>query len=347
MPEPQPGSALCLSGGGFRALHWHLGSLRVLNARGLLPRLAAISGVSAGSICAAWLGLRWPRLRFDAAGVAGNLEEEVIAPLRALAQLRIGVAAVASTLLPPLGAGNRLLARELDAALWRGARLGDLPARPRILLNAVDLDTAEAVRFGAAGLDHALWGAHPAAGVSLSQAVAASCAFTPFTAPAIVRLDPAAWGGAPGPARLLLADGVLQDNMGLDAIWDYATLLVSDSSLPRKLPSPVRPGWHSVLVHAQRVQFQFAREVRLARLRDAFAAGGRAGAYWGLRGALAAGGREAAPEAVPGTEALPQLLRTPGYLLRLPEPTQRGLEACGAALCAAALDLRTATTDGA
>jgi NTE family protein len=250
---------------------------------------------------------------------------------------------VAATLLPPLGQGNRLLARELDAAFWHGARLGDLPRQPRILLNAVDLDTAETVQFSAAGLDHRQWGRHRAAALPLTAAVAASCAFTPFTAPAVLRIAPADWLPVGGPAQLLLADGVLQDNMGLDAIWDYATLLVSDSSLPRKLPSPMRPGWHSIFVHAQRTQFQFAHRLRLARLREVLASGQRSGCYWGLSGAFrhepgAAGELyDADPARIPGCEALPSLLRTPGYLLRLPLPIQHGLEHCAQALAGSVL----------
>lgn len=37
------GTALCLSGGGYRAMLFHLGSLWRLNDAGLLPRLSRIS----------------------------------------------------------------------------------------------------------------------------------------------------------------------------------------------------------------------------------------------------------------------------------------------------------------
>jgi hypothetical protein len=282
-------------------------------------------------------------LQFDGAGVAQNLEASVIRPLQALAQQRIGIGAVAATLLPVLGYGNRLLAQEMDRVLWHGARLADLSELPRIVFNSVDLDTAESVQFDATGVTHSLYGRHAAPDLTVSAAVAASCAFTPFTAPAILATTPDQWeGGAlPGPGRLLLVDGVLQDNLGLDPIWHAPVLFISDSSLPRKLASPVRAHWHSILVHAQRVQFHFAREQRLARLREAWLNGRQCGAYWGLSEILwrGAGGRLGIRQAseVPGCDALPQLLSTPGYLLRLNDSVQQGLEQCGERLGNAAL----------
>src|SRR5215510_3743053 len=64
-PQPQPGMALCLSGGGYRAMMFHVGALWRLNEVGLLGKLARISSVSGGSIAAGYLGLRWNDLAFD------------------------------------------------------------------------------------------------------------------------------------------------------------------------------------------------------------------------------------------------------------------------------------------
>src|ERR1041385_3830739 len=55
------GTALCLSGGGFRATLFHLGALRRLNETGVLARLDTITSVSGGSIMAAALATRAPR----------------------------------------------------------------------------------------------------------------------------------------------------------------------------------------------------------------------------------------------------------------------------------------------
>src|SRR5208282_640505 len=57
-PLLEPGTALCLSGGGYRAMLFHLGSLWRLNEAGLLRKLNRISSVSGGSITAGMLGLQ-------------------------------------------------------------------------------------------------------------------------------------------------------------------------------------------------------------------------------------------------------------------------------------------------
>jgi len=58
---PQEGIALCLSGGGYRAMLFHVGALIRLNELAYLPKLARISSVSGGSITAGMLGLKWNR----------------------------------------------------------------------------------------------------------------------------------------------------------------------------------------------------------------------------------------------------------------------------------------------
>src|SRR6516165_5981015 len=88
---PQDGTALCLSGGGYRAMLFHLGALWRLNELGILPTLARISSVSGGSIAAGLLGLKWSRLHFDANRVAARFPAEVVAPIRALASTTIDV----------------------------------------------------------------------------------------------------------------------------------------------------------------------------------------------------------------------------------------------------------------
>lgn len=66
----EPGIALCLSGGGYRAMLFHLGALWRLNEWGYLKRLDRISSVSGGSITAGLLGFKWSKLAFDISGVA-------------------------------------------------------------------------------------------------------------------------------------------------------------------------------------------------------------------------------------------------------------------------------------
>src|SRR5262245_37333716 len=105
----QPATGLCLSGGGYRAMLFHVGSLWRLNECGLLPRLDFISSVSGGSITAARLGLAWPRLGFGANGVGAAFVAEVVDPVRELASHTIDVGAIVPSLVG-FSAGNRVAA---------------------------------------------------------------------------------------------------------------------------------------------------------------------------------------------------------------------------------------------
>src|SRR6266446_4769699 len=87
--KPQDGTGLCLSGGGYRAMLFHLGALWRLNELGYLPKLARISSVSGGSITAGVLGMNWKHLDFDRTGVSPNFIEVVVAPIRRLASVTI------------------------------------------------------------------------------------------------------------------------------------------------------------------------------------------------------------------------------------------------------------------
>src|SRR5713226_3113267 len=62
--DPTTGIGLCLSGGGYRAMLFHLGALWRLNEFGMLSKLDRISSVSGGSITAGVLGMNWSQLAF-------------------------------------------------------------------------------------------------------------------------------------------------------------------------------------------------------------------------------------------------------------------------------------------
>jgi hypothetical protein len=93
MSTRDPGIGLALSGGGYRATLFNLGSLWRLNDAGLLPKLARVTSVSGGSITAGVLALAWKDLAFDARGRAGNFGARVAAPLRAFCKQGVDLAA--------------------------------------------------------------------------------------------------------------------------------------------------------------------------------------------------------------------------------------------------------------
>ena len=74
--KPESGLGLCLSGGGYRAMLFHVGALWRLNELGYLPQLKRISSVSGGSITAGVLGhaLGQARVRRTGRRIAGRGE---------------------------------------------------------------------------------------------------------------------------------------------------------------------------------------------------------------------------------------------------------------------------------
>src|ERR1700750_1729345 len=90
--QQEDGVALSLSGAAYRAMVFHIGALWRLNEVGLLGRLKRISSVSGGSITAAYLGMLWNRLEFDA-GRSANFKLFVDG-MQAMADTSVDIGAV-------------------------------------------------------------------------------------------------------------------------------------------------------------------------------------------------------------------------------------------------------------
>jgi len=104
---PAAGTGLCLSGGGYRAMLFHLGALWRLNELRQLQRVARVSSVSGGSITAGVLALAWDDLAFEN-GRATNFVGAVVEPVRRLAGRTIDVPAILLGMLLPGSSGNRI-----------------------------------------------------------------------------------------------------------------------------------------------------------------------------------------------------------------------------------------------
>ena len=138
--QPQDGTALCLSGGGYRAMLFHLGSLWRLNELGQLPTLDRISSVSGGSTVAAPLGLAWSNLDFDATGVARAFVPQVVEPVRGMAAQTIDVPSILTGLLTWGSISDRITAA-YRTHLFGASTLQNLPARPRFIINSTSVQS--------------------------------------------------------------------------------------------------------------------------------------------------------------------------------------------------------------
>src|ERR1700709_2748366 len=119
----EDGVTLSLSGGGYRAMMFHVGALVRLNEVGLLGKLTRISSVSGGSITAAFLGLLWDRLQFNN-GKAADLGPFVDG-MRAMATTTVDVGAVIGSVFLPGTISDRV-AQAYDDVVFKGAKLRDL-----------------------------------------------------------------------------------------------------------------------------------------------------------------------------------------------------------------------------
>ena len=178
--SPQEGVALCLSGGGYRAMLFHVGVLWRLNEMGWLPKLDRVSSVSGGSITAGVLGLHWDSLTFTAKGVATDFEMQLVRPIRAVADKTIDLRAGLAGILTPGRSVAEMVARAYRKDLFADATLQDLPDEPRFVVNATNLQTGALWRFSKPYMADYTIGMIPNPTVELAIAVAASSAFPPY-----------------------------------------------------------------------------------------------------------------------------------------------------------------------
>jgi NTE family protein len=291
----RPGIALCLSGGGYRAMVFHLGVFMRLNEAGLLPKLARISSVSGGSIAAGMLGLRWKRLTFQN-DVATNLIDEVINPVRSLAGTTIDAESVIGGIFLP-GTISERIAEEYRKHLFGEATLQDLPddaEGPRFVINATNVQSGALWRFSKPYMADYLVGMVKNPTVKLAVAVAASSAFPPVLSPARLKLHPSDFVVDPNcplqrepfTTDVVLSDGGVYDNLGLETAWkSYQTILVSDAGGKMSAEAEPKTDWAR---HAYRVMDVVDNQVRSLRKRQLIEAyinpnDGHDGTYWGIR----------------------------------------------------------------
>jgi predicted acylesterase/phospholipase RssA len=106
--QREVGTGICLSGGGYRAMLFHVGVLWRLYEAGRLKLLKRISSVSGGSISSAVLALAWPRLSFDPAKLEADFVPQFVEPLRKLAGHTLDANAVLGGIFLPGTIANHL-----------------------------------------------------------------------------------------------------------------------------------------------------------------------------------------------------------------------------------------------
>jgi|RhiMetdeSRZDD1v2_1073273.scaffolds.fasta_scaffold29272_7 NTE family protein len=293
--NPEPGIALCFSGGGYRAMLFHLGALWRLNEWGYLPKLTRISSVSGGSITAGVLGFKWEKLAFDANGVGRRFDVEVVQPIRALAGRTIDEGSILGGVFLPGSIADKV-ADAYRKHLFGNATLQDLPADPpRFVINATNVQSGALWRFSRPFMADYRVGMIHNPTIEMAVAVAASSAFPPVLSPLKLELNATDYQPPSGQRSedlhfgryltdVVLTDGGVYDNLGLETAWKrYQTILVSDGGGKLAAQEEPKSDWAR---HALRVNELIDNQVRSLRKRliiQSFIDKTRSGTYWGIR----------------------------------------------------------------
>ena len=252
-------TGLALSGGGFRATLFSLGSLIRLNELGLLRKIDTITSVSGGAITAGYLAYKWSVLKFDSSGKATNFDNEVVYPLIEFCNQTIDYPSVFKGLLSVRSTIGDVISQKYDQHLFNHVLLKEISEDndpPEFIFYGTNYDTGVSVQITKEYLRDYRIGKATNHNISLSQAVGISSAFPPFFSP--IELDGSMWKWEPTKysdlfeelsirEKLILCDGGLYDNLGIEKLWKtgvyqtYHTVFVCDSGAPLDTPYRYSP----------------------------------------------------------------------------------------------------------
>lgn len=165
--------ALALSGGGARAASFSYGALLQLrdmkgsDGKRLIDRVALVTAVSGGAITATYFG------QHGADGLDGFRAAALDKDWQSTLNTSFAAPNNWARLLQGGLNGPDHLAEWLDREIFKGAKMRDLPSRPRIIVNATDLYTGAPFAFAAPYFQAVC---SDLSGVRLADAVAASMA---------------------------------------------------------------------------------------------------------------------------------------------------------------------------
>jgi NTE family protein len=257
-----------------------------MNELGWLSRIDRFSGVSGGSIALGALAAAWPGLRFEH-GRAIDLDEKLTRPLLRFTLRRLDIPATAWGLIPGRSPAEYVARAYRD--LVGTKTLQDLPVRPQFTFNAASLQTGVLVRFTRAYLRDYRAGCLPYPTLDLATAIAASSAFPPYLSPNVVALPVPLRGGDEAlddprfRDRLVLTDGGVYDNLGLQTLASFRTVIASDGGSPGATEAAPSRFFPSQVVRVLAIANEQTRALRRHALVGDFRDGRRRGALWTIK----------------------------------------------------------------
>ena len=243
---------LALSGGGYRAAAYHIGTLKALKDMNILDKVDVISSVSGGSITAAYYALHKDNYaQFDS-----SIRSKLCHGVLHLSMINICLVVIAIVVITSVyGFGgfmlslfllwfiwyyvlpiSRLIMWQYDWLFFKDKTLDDLPKTPLVTINATDFLHVEQFTFSKDDMYEYSYGegAFYNSGFPISRAVmASSCvpfAFNPIRIPKQYHTEKMHDKRQP-----LLLDGGLYDNQGTHVLTDKSSknacdyIIVSDA----------------------------------------------------------------------------------------------------------------------
>ncbi|WP_273820862.1 patatin-like phospholipase family protein [Pseudomonas asplenii] len=263
--------ALALSGGGVRAMVFHLGVLRYLAEQQALERVSQLSTVSGGSLLVGLLlhenGGQWPDSAQFLQRLYPLLREKLCSRSLLLSGLR--------QLLNPLNwrfllSRANLLALGLRNEWGVDGLLSQVGVRPDWSINGTTAENGKRFRFKRSNMGDYSIGYAATSDMPLAEALAVSAAFPGGIGPLVLDSRRFKWmqRGWDAPlntavptkppfARLHLYDGGVYDNLGLEPFFDAATgrskryeypIVVCDAG------APLKPGFQAGVLSPWRLK---------------------------------------------------------------------------------------------
>lgn len=227
---------LALSGGGSRAIAFHLGCLRALHDRGLLDKLQVISAVSGGSIIAAMYA--FSRDSFESFEervkqllknglVVSIAKEMLLSPILFKIILTFGIAGFVAGFCriigrqPPLRrwySRTNAFEKVLERYYFKNMNLNsERRSNFHVVINSTELRTGSAFRFGTKESGCWRYGHLGDNTIPLALAIAASAAYPVFL-PAFDLIYSFDKNGVTKKNRVILSDGGIFDNLGTSCL---------------------------------------------------------------------------------------------------------------------------------
>ncbi|MGF1729490.1 patatin-like phospholipase family protein [Photobacterium kasasachensis] len=304
---------LALSGGGFRATLYALGTLWRMNEDGLLTELDTITAVSGGAIAAGFLMHKWQDLDFEPVDEsknryrATNFKSVIADPLIEFCSKTItSEARILLHTLNPKTTASTEVRKKYEGMLFGSVRLCDIPfcpKSPEFVFYGTNYDTGVSVRISKRELRDYQVGVATNHDITLAQAVSVSSGFPPFLAP--IGFSGKKWDWAdtkyhslsPDQTQKLrnhleLCDGGLYDNLGLEMLWkhgnyrEYDVVFSCDAGAPFSVPwtglLKSFKNWAGQFFRMSDIMINQQRALRKRMLVRNYIEGHYKGAYWSI-----------------------------------------------------------------